>query len=133
MVDFLATAETWLATIEQGALATSDTLTYRRSGETDIDLTGQGVCIARHTDAIDTGEVVALDVESIEYLIPYDLIDFGAGPVEPIAGDRMIHVFRSGNTATFEASAYAGTPVWRWHDRDNRTVYRVQMTQVSVA
>lgn len=107
MADLLADAMVWLG--GQVAVHLSRVVTYSREGEIDIAvLASVGRTNFRTTGA--NGRSV-LERSDRDYLIAPALIDFGAGPVDPLVGDRV-----TDGTEVYEVYSPGGEPHVRSSD-----------------
>tara|TARA_R110000868_G_scaffold14555_2_gene67577 strand:+ start:235 stop:621 length:387 start_codon:yes stop_codon:yes gene_type:complete len=122
MSDLLADAAEWLR--GQRKLYMSQTVIYAQDGST-YSLTATKAETRFETD---TGDGVLLSGRQVDWLIDAaDLVTgFGVG-AQPEAGDRI----QAGTGATakqYTVVQLGGEPVWRWHDRQNKT-YRIHTVE----
>lgn len=101
----LATAAQWLAE----ALTSSESVpaTYTRTGETPLALAIVPGRVQPQRWALADGRA-NLEAEPADFLVLAELLDFGAGPVEPQTGDRVTVDGR-----TYELMPRDGEPAWR--------------------
>ena len=69
-----------------------------------------------------------LDSTERDYLFPALSLDFGVGPVEPRAGDRVTETV-GGLPVIYELAPKGDEPAWRYSDH-GRTTYRVHCKRV---
>ncbi len=109
MTDLLRAASEWLDA-KRRAFASSPIL-YRRG---DLSVTvPAGTGTTTFQVANESG--ILEDVESRDFLLSIADLDFGGGPVTPESADQIEETV-GGVTLTYQVSAPAGLPPWRYTD-----------------
>jgi len=125
MADLLAEAAQWLA--DQVAGHCASIITYKR-GEQSVEV---AAAVGSTVWQVQGDDGLMREFEGRDFLIRAADLDFGSGPVEPAAGDR-IEVNDGGTVRTYEVAAPGDEPPWRWSDRYHK-VLRVHTKQVEEA
>lgn len=122
MADLLADAAEWLRTQRKAYM--SQSIVYAQDGTT-YTLTATKAETRFETD---TGDGVLLSGRQVDWLIDAaDLVaGFGANTI-PEAGDR-IQAGTGAAAKQYTVVQLGGEPVWRWHDRQNKT-YRIHTVE----
>lgn len=115
MSDLLAKGAAMLARVRKAAV--SRPVTYRR-GTAAVALPAT-VGQSDHEQIDEHG--IVLRIETRDYLVLAADLTFGAGPVQPQAGDRIDEPDGDG-VRRYEVVAVGLDPPWRWSDRQRLTM-----------
>lgn len=107
MPDLIADAAEWLADELAANLAT--TVTYRRGSDSVSVSATKG----RTQFELENDDGRVTHWEARDWLIDPAALTFGAGTIEPAAGDQIEETAGS-TTYTYEITGPPGADVWRW-------------------
>lgn len=111
MPDLLQQGAELLARV--AASHTSQPVTYHRDA--------QGLAVNATVGATDFEEIDSegriTERRGRDFIVAAADLDFGAGPVDPRAGDQIRQTDKSGTVHVYEVSSPGGRPPWQWHDR----------------
>lgn len=129
MAGFLAKGQRFLARVREESLVTELTATLYRGGDSLGEIVG--LVFASATEAIDSNQVVYVDVQRQDFIVPIASYDDLASSV-PQAGDLIV-VDRDGVETSYELMTLGGIPAWEPHDAEAGTAYRLHTAIIEVA
>lgn len=129
MAGFLAKGQRFLRRIREDSLVTELTATLWRGGVSQGELVG--LVFANAVEQIDNNQVVYLDVQRQDFIVPIASYDDLVSS-EPQAGDVIV-IDRDGVETSYELMVFGGVPAWEPHDPEALTAYRLHAAIVEVA